>query len=69
MIYFNFFGIPLFSNFLCWLLLIYGFSADNNSNFDWAVDEIDLEAIEKYGFSIERKSKDNIVNCYEKKTY
>ena len=25
------------------------------------------EAIEKYGFSIERKSKDNIVNCYGKK--
>lgn len=42
-------------------------SADNNSNFDWAVDQIDLEAIEKYGFSIERKSKDNIVNCYGKK--
>ena len=27
--------------------------AENNSNFDWAVDQIDLEAIEKYGFSIE----------------
>lgn len=30
--------------------------AENNSNFDWAFDQIDLEAIEKYGFSIERKS-------------
>lgn len=41
--------------------------AENNSNFNLAVDEIDLEAIEKYGFSIERKSKDKIVNCYGKK--
>lgn len=37
--------------------------SENNSNFNWAIDEMDIEAIEKFGFSIERKSKDNIVIC------
>lgn len=41
--------------------------AENKSNFNWDADEIDIEAIEKCGFSIERKSNDNIVNCYKKK--
>lgn len=42
---------------------------ENDNNLNWAFDEIDLKAIEKYVFFIERKSKDNIVNYYEKKNY
>lgn len=36
-------------------------------NFNWVSDELDVQSWEKYAFSIEWKSKDNIVNSYGKK--
>lgn len=36
-------------------------------NFNWVSDELDVQSLEKYGLSIERKSKDNIVNSYGKR--
>lgn len=33
----------------------------------WVSNELDAQSLEKYGLSIERKSKDNIVNSYGKR--